>query len=188
MDRKRTILGIDPGTNLLGFGIVRVDGMGRPSFVDMGVLDLRREPDGYAKLGRIYAKVNALCELHHPDELAIESPFYGKNAQVILKLGRAQGAAMAAASAHGIPVYEYAPRKAKMTICGNGAASKEQVALMVERTLGIDIATQWLDATDALAIAMCHFYQMTSPLAGKSGPSSSWEKFIESNPDRISQK
>lgn len=154
----------------------------------MGVLDLRRESDAYSKLHRIYDKVDALCELHKPDDLAIESPFYGKNAQVILKLGRAQGAAMSAALRHGISVYEYAPRKAKMAICGNGAASKEQVALIVERTLGIDIVSNWLDATDALAIAMCHFYQMTSPLAAAGASSSSWEKFVASNPDRVRQK
>ena len=184
MDSGRTILGIDPGTNILGFGIIRVDTRSRPVFVDMGVLDIRKEPDAYSKLRRIFEKVDALCELHHPDDLAIESPFYGKNAQVILKLGRAQGAAMSAAVLRGIPVFEYAPRKAKIAICGNGAASKEQVALMVERTLGIDIRTRWLDATDALALAMCHYYQLTSPLNSKGG-STSWEKFLEANPDRV---
>ena len=112
MTDSRTILGIDPGTNLLGFGIVRVDAKGHPSFVDMGVLDLRKEKDPYTKLRRIYEKVGALCELHRPDDLAVESPFYGHNAQVILKLGRAQGAAMMAALSRGIPVFEYAPRKA----------------------------------------------------------------------------
>ena len=150
----------------------------------MGVLDLRRVESAYEKLNVIHSKVAALCDLHHPDDLAIESPFYGKNAQVILKLGRAQGSAMTAALSRGVEVYEYAPRKAKMAICGNGAASKEQVAMMVEKTLGIDIRSRWLDATDALAIAMCHFYQITSPLVGK-GASSSWEKFIALNPSRI---
>jgi len=150
----------------------------------MGVLDIRKEPDAYTKLGRIFDKVSALCELHHPDDMAIESPFYGKNAQVILKLGRAQGAAMSAAVEHGVSVTEYAPRKAKIAICGNGAASKEQVAMMVEKTLGIDIRSKWLDATDALALAMCHYYSISSPLAGK-GSSSSWEKFLAANPDRI---
>lgn len=153
----------------------------------MGVLDLRREPDAYCKLERIYQKVDALCTLHEPSDLAIESPFYGKNAQVMLKLGRAQGSAMIAAIQHGATVYEYAPRKAKMAICGNGAASKEQVALIVERTLGINIASDWLDATDALALAMCHFYQLTSPLTSTE-TASSWAKFIEANPDRIKQK
>ncbi|MBQ4026557.1 MAG: crossover junction endodeoxyribonuclease RuvC [Bacteroidales bacterium] len=184
MTKSSTILGIDPGTNLLGFGIVRVDAAGKPHYVDMGVLDLRRVDDLYEKLHIIFDKVCALCDLHHPDDLAIESPFYGRNAQVIFKLGRAQGAAMAAALTRGAKVYEYAPRKAKQAICGNGAASKEQVALMVEKTLGIDIDPKHLDATDALAIAMCHFYQMTSPLVGK-GSGGSWEKFIAANPERV---
>lgn len=183
-DKTRTILGIDPGTNILGFGIVRVDADGRPNYVDMGVLDLRRVDSPYQKLEIIYEKVISLCDLHRPDDLAIESPFYGKNAQVIFKLGRAQGAAMTAALGKGLSVYEYAPRKAKMAICGNGAASKEQVCLMVQRTLGIKIDNRYLDATDALALAMCHYYQLKSPLAGL-GDSSSWEKFIAANPGRI---
>lgn len=180
----RTILGIDPGTNLLGFGVVRVDAAGRPHYVDMGVIDMRKMPDIYEKLRIIFEKVGALCDLHRPDDLAIESPFYGKNAQVIFKLGRAQGAAMIAALSRDIPVFEYAPRKAKMAICGNGAASKEQVALIVEKTLGINIDAKYLDATDALALAMCHFYQLTSPLASVQA-ATSWEKFIQANPDRV---
>ena len=184
MTDSRTILGIDPGTNLLGFGIVRVDGAGKAHYVDMGVLDLRRMPDPYQKLGIIHEKVGALCDLHHPDDLAIESPFYGKNAQVIFKLGRAQGAAMTAAIARDISVYEYAPRKAKMAICGNGAASKEQVALIVQKTLGIDIDEKYLDATDALALAMCHYYQLTSPLSSLQA-ATSWARFIQANPDRV---
>ena len=184
---SRTILGIDPGTNILGFGVIRVETSGKPSFVDMGVLDLRKMSDNYGKLEVIFEKVGALCDLYHPDDLAIESPFYGKNAQVIFKLGRAQGCAMVAALSRDIPVFEYAPRKAKMAICGNGAASKEQVALMVERTLGINIAAKHLDATDALGIAMCHFYQLTSPLSSVQA-STSWEKFIQANPDRITKQ
>ena len=184
MDKSRTILGIDPGTNILGFGVVRVDGAGKPHYVDMGVLDIRKMTDIYEKLRIIFEKVSALCDLHHPDDLAIESPFYGKNAQVIFKLGRAQGAAMVAALTRNIPVFEYAPKKAKMAICGNGGASKEQVALIVERTLGINIEGKFLDATDALGIAMCHFYQLTSPLTSTQA-ATSWEKFIQANPDRI---
>jgi len=182
--KSRTILGIDPGTNILGFGIVRVDEAGKPSYVDMGVLDLRRIDNAYSKLECIFEKVSALCDLHNPTDLAIESPFYGKNAQVIMKLGRAQGAAMVAAASRGVEICEYAPRKAKMVICGNGAASKEQVAMMVERTLGINIDSKYLDATDALAIAMCHFYQLSSPLTS-SGKGDSWKKFLSENPDRI---
>ena len=180
----KTILGIDPGTNILGFGIVRVDASGKAHYVDMGVLDLRRIESPYEKLKVIGDKVSALCELYQPSDLAIESPFYGRNAQVIFKLGRAQGTAMEAALNYGVEVYEYAPRKAKMAICGNGAASKEQVSLMVQKTLGIKIENRFLDATDALSLAMCHFYQLSSPLA-PAGKVDSWEKFIAANPDRI---
>lgn len=187
MIKDKTILGIDPGTNILGFGIIRVDALGKPHFVDMGVLDLRKIESPYDKLSMISQKVEALCELHHPTDLAIESPFYGKNAQVILKLGRAQGAAITAARLKNLNIYEYAPRKAKMAICGNGSASKEQVCLMVQKTLGTVIENSYLDATDALAIAMCHYYQQTSPLSAY-GNYSSWEKFVESHPDRIIQK
>lgn len=177
-------MGIDPGTNLLGFGIIRIDDKGKPHFIDMGALDLRKVSDTYDKLQIINEKVGALCDLHHPSEMAVEAPFYAKNAQVVLKLGRAQGAAIIAARSRGISVCEYAPRKAKMAICGNGAASKEQVAMIAEKTLGIEIETKFLDATDALAIALCHFYQISSPLASaQSG--GSWKKFIASHPERI---
>ena len=168
----------------MGFGIIRVDEGGKAHYVDMGVLDLRRMPDPYQKLEIIFEKVGALCDLYNPDDLAVESPFYAKNAQVIFKLGRAQGAAMIAAISRNIPVYEYAPRKAKMAICGNGAASKEQVAMIVQKTLGIDIEEKYLDATDALALAMCHYYQLTSPLSSTQA-ATSWEKFIQANPERV---
>ncbi len=151
----------------------------------MGVLDLRKIASPYDKLQMIAEKVGALCDLYNPSDLAIESPFYGKNAQVILKLGRAQGAVMTAALLKGVKVYEYAPRKAKMVICGNGSAAKEQVSLMVQRTLGIIIENKYLDATDALALAMCHYYQLSSPLATNRAKSSSWEKFVTDNPERI---
>ncbi len=151
----------------------------------MGVLDLRKISSPYDKLQMIAEKVSALCDLHHPTDLAIESPFYGKNAQVILKLGRAQGSAMTAALLKGAKVYEYAPRKAKLAICGNGSASKEQVSLMVQRTLGIVIEYKSLDATDALALAMCHYYQLSNPFTSNGNSSSSWEKFVADNPDRL---
>lgn len=182
---ERIILGIDPGTRLLGFGVVRVTGR-KAEYVDMGVLDLRKETDPYRKLQAIHECIAQVCRSYHPTELAIESPFYGKNAQVVLKLGRAQGAAMIAALESGVTtVVEYAPRKAKEAIVGNGAASKEQVCVMLEKTLGVRLAEKGpLDATDAVAIALCHFYETTNPLAGvRSG--SSWEKFIADNPDRI---
>lgn len=181
--KSKIILGIDPGTNILGFGVIAVDSKG-PRYVDMGVIDLRRIKDPFEKLANIFSGVSELIEEHHPDELAVESPFYGKNAQVVLKLGRAQGAALTAAVMKGIPVAEYAPRKAKIAICGNGAASKEQVSLMIQKTLKVELEPKHLDATDALAIALCHHYQMSNPLAGTTGRTD-WKKFLENNPDRI---
>lgn len=183
LTKDRIILGIDPGTNILGFGVISIDSAG-PHYVTMGVFDLRKIPDAFEKLANINAGVKELIAEYHPDDLAIESPFYGKNAQVILKLGRAQGAAIIAATENGIPVTEYAPRKAKVAICGNGAASKEQVENMVQRTLNITLKPEHLDATDALAIALCHYYQLSSPLTAHS-TGSSWEKFLAANPDRI---
>lgn len=177
------IIGIDPGTNILGYGIIEIDSK-YPHFVDMGVFDLRKIKDPFEKLANIYAGVGELLDEHHPDQLAVESPFYGKNAQVILKLGRAQGAALTAAVIRGIPVAEYAPRKAKIAICGNGAASKEQVSMMIQKTLNVKLDPKYLDATDALAIALCHYYQLTSPLA-QVGGKSDWATFLAQNPDRI---
>ena len=183
MTKPKKILGIDPGTNILGYGVICIDSKG-PHYVDMGVFDLRKIKDPFEKLANIFAGVSELLEIHNPDELAVESPFYVKNAQVVLKLGRAQGAALTAAVMKGIPVAEYAPRKAKIAICGNGAASKEQVAMMIQKTLKVDLDPKYLDATDALAIALCHHYQMSNPLAGVGGKTD-WKKFLEENPDRI---
>lgn len=186
LTKEKTIIGIDPGTNILGYGIIRVDSKG-PHYVDMGVFDLRKIKDPFEKLANIFAGVTELLDEHNPDELAVESPFYGKNAQVVLKLGRAQGAALTAAVMRGIPVAEYAPRKAKIAICGNGAASKEQVAMMISKTLKVDLDPKYLDATDALAIALCHHYQLSNPLASLDGKSD-WKKFLADNPERIKNK
>ena len=183
MSEAKTILGIDPGTNILGYGIIRVDSKG-PHYVDMGIFDLRKIKDPFEKLANIFAGVNELIEIHKPAYLAVESPFYGKNAQVILKLGRAQGAALTAAVMRDIPVAEYAPRKAKIAICGNGAASKEQVSMMIQKTLKVELDPEYLDATDALAIALCHHYQLSNPLAAASGKVD-WKKFLAENPGRI---
>ena len=183
MTKEKTILGIDPGTNILGYGIIRVDSRG-PHFVDMGIFDLRKIKDPYEKLANIHAGVTELIEQHAPDELAVEAPFYGKNVQVVLKLGRAQGAAITAAVMKGVHVTEYAPRKAKIAIVGNGAATKEQVAKMIACTLKVSLDPKFLDATDALAIALCHHYQSSNPLAMVSS-SNDWEKFIENNPERV---
>ena len=183
LTKNKTILGIDPGTNILGFGVIGINSKG-PFYVDMGVFDLRKIKDPYEKLANIFAGVSELIEEHKPDYLAVESPFYGKNAQVVLKLGRAQGAALTAAVMKGVSVAEYAPRKAKIAICGNGAASKEQVAMMIQKTLKVELDPKHLDATDALAIALCHHYQLTNPLAG-TGAKTDWKRFLTENPDRI---
>jgi len=182
--QQRVILGIDPGTNILGYGVILVDKKS-VHYVDMGVLDLRKEKDHFIKLNRIFEGVGALMERYAPDDLAIEAPFYGKNVQSMLKLGRAQGAAIAAALHRQIPVFEYAPRKVKMAITGRGDASKEQVKLLMEKTLHTELDNKFLDASDALAIAMCHFYQLTSPLTDTSS-SRNWKSFIEAHPGRVS--
>lgn len=183
MSECKTIIGIDPGTNILGFGVIDVMD-GKPVFREMGVVNLRGEKDSYSKLKRILVEIGRLCDIYKPQDMALESPFLGKNAQVIFKLGRAQGAAILAAKLRDIEVYEYAPRKAKVAITGNGAASKEQVSNMVSKLLHIGIEGEYLDASDALAIAICHFYQLTNPLGGKS-QHGGWEKFVEAHPDRI---
>ena len=182
--QQRIILGIDPGTNILGYGVILVDKKS-VHYVDMGVLDLRKEKDHFMKLNRIFEGVGALMERYAPDDLAIEAPFYGKNVQSMLKLGRAQGAAIAAALHRQIPVFEYAPRKVKMAITGRGDASKEQVKLLMEKTLRVTLDNKFLDASDALAIAMCHFYQLTSPLVDTAS-SRNWQSFIEAHPGRVS--
>ena len=180
---QRVIMGIDPGTNLLGYGVLLIEGRSA-HFVDMGVLDLRKEKDHFTKLHRIFEGVGELLDRYTPDDLAVESPFYGINPQVMLKLGRAQGAAVTAALKRGIPVFEYAPRKAKMSITGNGNASKEQVMTMLGKILHRTMENRFLDASDALAIAFCHFNQLVNPLADTSA-SSSWKKFLEAHPERV---
>ena len=182
---QRIILGIDPGTNLLGYGVILVDKKS-VHYVDMGVLDMRKEKDHFLKLNRIFEGVGQIMDRYAPDDMAIEAPFYGKNVQSMLKLGRAQGAAIAAAIHRQIPVFEYAPRKVKMAITGRGDASKEQVKLLMEKTLHHSFEAQFLDASDALAIAMCHFYQLTSPLTDTSS-SRNWKSFVEAHPGRVKE-
>ena len=176
-------MGIDPGTNVMGYGIIKVVG-NRAEMVAMGVIDLRKEGDMYLRLGKIFQRVTGIINSYLPDEVAIESPFFGKNVQSMLKLGRAQGVAMAAAINRSIPITEYAPLKIKMSITGNGSASKEQVAMMIQKTLKVSLDPKYLDATDALAIALCHHYQMSNPLAGAGGKTD-WKKFLADNPERI---
>lgn len=180
---QRIVMGIDPGTNILGYGVILIDSR-KVQYVDMGVIDLRKEKDHFLKLNRIFNEVGQLIERYSPDDLAIEAPFYGKNPQVMLKLGRAQGVAISAAITRQIPVFEYAPRKVKMAITGRGDASKEQVRMLVEKTLKTTLDIKFLDASDALAIALCHFYQLTSPLTDTSA-STNWKAFVEAHPQRV---
>jgi len=180
--RDRIILGIDPGTNLMGYGVISA-GKKTPGYMDMGIVDLKKGKDAYVKLRMILERTGELIEKYLPDEVAIEAPFYGKNVQSMLKLGRAQGVAMAAVLSRDIPVAEYAPRKIKLAITGAGDASKEQVAGMLARMFRLKEIPSNLDATDGLAVAVCHFYQKERPATEK-GPRT-WEDYIRSNPDRL---
>lgn len=182
--KERIILGIDPGTTIMGYGILKVSN-NKPEMLTMGVIHLSKLPDHYIKLKRIFDRVVSLIDQYHPDELAIEAPFFGKNVQSMLKLGRAQGVAMSAALSRDIPIYEYAPLKIKMSITGNGQAAKEQVAGMLQKILKIPQENMLpeLDATDGLAAALCHFYQSSRPVAEKQY--NSWKDFIAKNPKRI---
>lgn len=183
-DFDKIIIGIDPGTNVMGYGILGVKGK-KPHLMALGVIKLSKFESHYLRLRRIYDRVLGLVEQYLPDEMAIEAPFFGKNVQSMLKLGRAQGVAMAAALCRDVPITEYEPRKIKMAITGNGGASKEQVKEMLRRILvipaeSLDIE---LDATDALAAALCHFYESSRPVVA-AGPKS-WKDFIAKNPDRV---
>lgn len=179
---ERIILGIDPGTTVMGYGVIEVVAK-KPKMVTMGIIDLSKIEDPYLKLSKIFERVTGLIESFHPDELAIEAPFYGKNVQSMLKLGRAQGVAIAAALNRQLPIFEYAPRKIKMSITGNGNASKEQVASMLQHMLTIPELPNDLDATDGLAAALCHFYQNKPDTQGKSY--NSWKDFMNKNPNRV---
>ena len=183
-DFERVIIGIDPGTNVMGYGILGINGK-KPQLVAMGVIKLSKFDDHYMRLRRIYERVSGLVKQYLPDEMAIEAPFFGKNVQSMLKLGRAQGVAMAAALTRDIPIVEYEPRKIKMAITGNGAASNEQVAEMLRRILSIDKddMPDFLDATDALAAALCHFYESGKPIVAKGARS--WAEYIAKNPDKV---
>ena len=172
----KVIIGIDPGTNVMGYGILGVKGK-NPRLIALGVIRLSKFEDHYMRLHRIYERVLGLVEQYLPDEMSIEAPFFGKNVQSMLKLGRAQGVAMAAALSRQVPITEYEPRKIKQAITGNGASSKDQVD---QSALDLE-----LDATDALAAALCHFYESTRPI--KISGSSSWKDFIARHPERVRQ-
>ena len=180
----RVIMGIDPGTNIMGYAFIGVNG-NRARLIAMGVIDLRKCKDMYMKLGEIFTRVQGLINSFLPDELAIEAPFFGKNVQSMLKLGRAQGVAIAAAISRQVPIHEYAPLKIKMAITGNGSASKEQVADMLRRMLNIanEDMPHFMDATDALGAAFCHFIQRGNPVSEKKY--SSWADFVNKNPEKV---
>lgn len=181
---EQIIIGVDPGTNIMGYGILGINAK-KPTLIALGVIRLNKFESHYMRLHRIYTRVLQLVEQYKPDEMAIEAPFFGKNVQSMLKLGRAQGVAMAAALAREVPITEYEPRKIKQAITGNGGASKEQVRELLRRILNIPAETLdlELDATDGLAAALCHFYETSRPLKVKS--SGSWKDFIAHNPDRV---
>lgn len=181
---ERVIIGIDPGTNVMGYGVLGVCGK-KPEVVSLGAVKFRAVESHYLRLRRIHESVLGLVERFLPDEMAIEAPFFGKNVQSMLKLGRAQGVAMAAAISRDVCITEYEPRLIKMAITGNGAASKEQVQEMLRRILDIsrESILPELDATDALAAALCHFYESKKPAIAR-GPKS-WKDFIAKNPDRV---
>ena len=182
---EKILLGIDPGTNVMGYGVLRVCG-NKAELVVMGVIDMRKEKDVYLRLGRVFERVTGIIDEYLPDEVAIEAPFFGKNVQSMLKLGRAQGVAIAAAINHDVPIQEYAPLKIKMAITGNGSASKEQVAGMLQKLLHLrdDQMPHFMDATDAVAAAYCHFLQMNRP-ATDAKHYGSWKDFARKNADRI---
>jgi crossover junction endodeoxyribonuclease RuvC len=175
---EKIILGIDPGTTIMGFGIIKVVGK-KMEFIQMNELILTKYTDHYLKLKLIFERTIELIDTYNPDEIAIEAPFFGKNVQSMLKLGRAQGVAMAAGLSREIPITEYLPKKIKMSITGNGSASKEQVALMLKSLLNLQTLPKNLDATDGLAAAVCHFYNSGKVVGGKNY--TGWASFVKQN-------
>lgn len=184
---EKIILGIDPGTNIMGYGVLKVID-NKAQLITMGIIDLRKFGDAYLKLGHIFERVTGIIDSYLPDEMAIEAPFFGKNIQSMLKLGRAQGTAIAAAIQRGVIIKEYAPLKIKMAITGQGQASKEQVANMLQRLLNIkdNEMCDFMDATDALGAAYCHYLQIGSPTSKVHYKG--WKDFITKNQTRVCKK
>lgn len=182
MNTDRVILGIDPGTTVMGYGLLHVKNK-KMELISMGVLNLGKIDDHPSKLKKIFERTLGLIGEYNPDELAIEAPFFGKNVQSMLKLGRAQGVAIAAALYRNLPIFEYSPKKIKQSITGNGNASKEQVAAMLKSLLKIQVLPDKLDATDGLAAAVCHYFQNNSGET-KSKSYSGWKAFLNENPER----
>ncbi len=187
MTNDKIILGIDPGTNVMGYGVIKICD-NKAQMVSMGVIDMRKMNDPYLRLGKIFERVTGIINEYLPDEMAIEAPFFGKNVQSMLKLGRAQGVAIAAAIHHDIPIHEYAPLKVKMAITGRGQASKEQVAGMLKHLLKLEEADmpRFMDATDALGVAYCHFMQIGRPETDTLYHS--WKDYIKKNQDKLCRK
>jgi crossover junction endodeoxyribonuclease RuvC len=181
---SKIILGIDPGTLMMGFGIIKVTG-NILALIEMDVLKLSAKKDAYERLRLIHNKVCDLVKEHSPNELAIEAPFFGKNVQSMLKLGRAQGVAIAAAMHSGVPVTEYSPRKIKQSITGNGNSDKLQVMKMLQRIVSFKDDPKYLDATDALAVAVCHHFQDNALLKVSGKKISGWKDFLAKNPERL---
>ena len=182
MKTEKIILGIDPGTTIMGFGLIKVERK-KMQFLQLNELQLKKYDDHYLKLKLIFERTVELIDSYHPDEIAIEAPFFGKNVQSMLKLGRAQGVAMAAGLSREVPITEYSPKKIKMAITGNGNASKEQVAKMLQSMLKIKTLPKNLDSTDGLAAAVCHFYNMNSPV--NHNHYTGWAAFVKQNQDKI---
>jgi crossover junction endodeoxyribonuclease RuvC len=178
--QERIILGIDPGTNILGYGIVKMQN-NEPQVIQYGVLQLAKLGDHALKLKKIFERISALIQEYTPDEMALEAAFYGSNVQSMLKLGRVQGVVMAAALSRDIPIIEYAAKKIKQAVTGNGNASKEQVAAMLVKQFNLKEVPEFLDATDAISVALCHAYQHHSGSGKKKG----WKNFISDHPDRV---
>jgi crossover junction endodeoxyribonuclease RuvC len=185
LQKKSTIiLGIDPGTVVMGYGLIQITGS-TIKLVEMDILKPGKIDDPYRKLQLIYNTVSGLIIKYKPDVFAIEAPFFGKNVQSMLKLGRAQGVAIAAAMRHGLDVTEYAPKKIKQSITGNGNASKEQVLKMLQRLLNFKEDPKYFDASDALAVAVCHYFQENSHQATTGKKVNGWNDFLQKNPGRL---
>lgn len=180
---KQIILGIDPGTVVLGYGIIQVEKQ-KIALLSMGVIQLSKYEDPLQKLQIIFEKIHGLIENYQPDSCAIEAPFFGKNVQSMLKLGRAQGVAIAAALTKGVEVAEYSPKKIKQSVTGNGNASKEQVAAMLQKLVKFDMQPKFFDATDGLAAAVCHHFNGSTRMAVE-GKVSGWKDFLKKNPSRL---
>jgi crossover junction endodeoxyribonuclease RuvC len=181
----KRIMGIDPGSNLMGYAIIHVKGRSdKPELIVSGVVEMKKLNDPYLKLQRVFQRTLQVIDTYRPDELAIESQFHGKNIQSMLKLGRAQGVAIAAALQRDIPIFEYAPRKIKMSITGTGTASKEQMATLLGKFMTLPETLSSLDETDAIAIAFCHHLQGNAPAIARDKPRD-WADFIKNNPDKL---